>query len=189
MTTTRWSSFREHERAFTRHYLGIDGPEGSAPLEFVDAPPRRLASALGRPEAEAGEAVRDFLAIFDRRDVVDAFSFGVGRHPPRGSGTMGYFSYLLLSCYVASVAPDVAEAGRYPQAPVAEAHRGALSSTEIRPDRLEVGSPGPVRRRTRRCVRPPSAPRRCSYSGRRWSSTSIPTGSRRWSLAYRGDCP
>jgi hypothetical protein len=42
-------------KASTSHYLGADGPEGSAPLEFVDASRRRIALAMGRGEAVAGQ--------------------------------------------------------------------------------------------------------------------------------------
>jgi hypothetical protein len=109
----RLSPFWEFELALTRHYLGADGPEGSAPLEFVDASRRRIALAMGRGEADADATFEQFLRVFSRSGLVDAFSHGYALSPPGGLKVMGWFNYLVLSCHVASVSPDVSESGLF----------------------------------------------------------------------------
>lgn len=113
MTASGPSSFWKFEEAFTRHYLGTDGPEGSAPLEFVDASQRRIAIALGRDHEDPDRVAADFLSIFTRQGLVDAFTHGFASRPPASLQVSGYLNYLLLSCYVASASPDIAESGRF----------------------------------------------------------------------------
>lgn len=114
MTPPRRSPYWEWELALTRHYLGTDGPEGSSPLEFIDAQPRRLAQAIGLPPDEEDSARRQFVSIFQRQGVVGAFAHGDGTPTPAGLPVMGHLNYLVLSCYVASVSPNVAESGQFP---------------------------------------------------------------------------
>jgi hypothetical protein len=104
------SAFWDFEAALTRHYLGTVGPEGSAPLEFLDASAHRLAIATGKP---AGEVVNDFVRVFARTGLVNALSQGEVARPPASLEVPGYFNYLVLSCYIASVSADVAESGHF----------------------------------------------------------------------------
>lgn len=114
MTLSSRSPYWEWELALTQHYLWTDGPEGSSPLEFIDAQPRRLAQAIGLPPEEEDLARTQFLSIFQRQGVVGAFAHGDRTLPPAGLPVMGHLNYLVLSCYVASVSPDVAESGQFP---------------------------------------------------------------------------
>ncbi len=109
------STYWDWELALTRYYLGTGGSEGSSALEFVDAQPRRLAEAIGLPPSDGDAARASFLAVFRRDDLVNAFGHGWSVRPPDGLPVMGYFNYLVLSCYVASVAPEVAQSGLFPE--------------------------------------------------------------------------
>ncbi|MBB3952649.1 hypothetical protein [Aureimonas jatrophae] len=109
------SPYWSWELALTRYYLGTRGSEGSSALEFVDAQPRRLAEAIGLPPSDGDAARTSFLGVFRRDGLVDAFGHGWSVRPPDSLPVMGYFNYLVLSCYVASVAPEVAQSGLFPE--------------------------------------------------------------------------
>ena len=101
------------EEALTRHYLRSDGGFGSAPLSFLDVSGIELARAIGKGAAEAGDALAEFVTIFRRQALVDALTYGYSPSPPEGLRVPGFFNFLILSCHVASAAPDVASSGDY----------------------------------------------------------------------------
>ncbi len=105
--------FWVHELALTRHYLGTDGPEGSLPLAFLDASGRQIARALGRPDEQADAALESFIGIFTQSRLVDALRDGYVAVAPAGHQVMGWFSYLVLTCHIASVSPSVAASDRF----------------------------------------------------------------------------
>lgn len=102
-----------HEAALTRHFLGADGPEGAVPLTFLDASGREIARAMGRPDEEADAALDAFVRSFARSRLLRALRYGDVAAPPLGMNVMGWFSYLVLSCHVASVSPVVARSDRF----------------------------------------------------------------------------
>ncbi len=107
------TSFWRWEEALTRHYLRTDGGFGSAPLSFLDVSGVELARAVGKEPNDAEQALADFLSIFRRKALVDALTHGYCLPPPIGLRVPGFFSYLVLSCHVASAAPEVASSGDY----------------------------------------------------------------------------
>ncbi|SFL45871.1 hypothetical protein [Methylobacterium pseudosasicola] len=111
--TVPTSPFWTHEVALTRHYLGTDGPEGSLPLAFLDASGRQIARALGRPDEDAEAALETFIRIFTPARIVVALRDGHVAPAPAGLPVMGWFSYLVLTCHVASVSPNVAASDRF----------------------------------------------------------------------------
>jgi hypothetical protein len=113
MTPSSLTPFWRWEEALTRHYLRSDGGFGSAPLSFLDVSGVELARAIGKGPSEAGDALAAFLAIFRRQTLVDALTYGYSPAPPEGLRVSGFFNFLVLSCHVASAAPDVASSGDY----------------------------------------------------------------------------
>ncbi|WNJ89601.1 hypothetical protein [Bosea sp. 685] len=113
MTLPNMTPFWRWEEALTRHYLRSDGGFGSAPLSFLDVSGVELARAVGKGPSEAAEALEGFLKIFERKALIDALTHGQSLPPPIGLRVPGFFSYLVLSCHVASVAPEVASSGDY----------------------------------------------------------------------------
>lgn len=113
MTLANMTPFWRWEEALTRHYLRSDGGFGSASLSFLDVSGVELARAVGKGPSDAGEALAGFLKIFERQALVDALTHGQSPPPPVGLRVPGFFSYLVLSCHVASAAPDVASSGDY----------------------------------------------------------------------------
>lgn len=111
--TAAASPFWAHEMALTRHYLGTEGPEGSLPLAFLDASGRQIARALGRPDEQADAALEAFIRIFTPTRLVYALRDGHVAPAPAGLPVMGWFSYLVLTCHVASVSPNVAASDRF----------------------------------------------------------------------------
>jgi hypothetical protein len=113
MTLPNMTPFWRWEEALTRHYLRSDGGFGSAPLSFLDVSGVELARAIGKGPSEAGGALAAFLTIFRRQALVDALTYGYSPSPPEGLRVPGFFNFLILSCHVASAAPDVASSGDY----------------------------------------------------------------------------
>ena len=113
MTPPTLSPFWKYEEALTRHYLRSDGGFGSAPLSFLDASGPELARAVGKGPEEAGDVLAEFLAMFRRNELVWALSHGYAPAPPAGVRAPGFLNFLILSCHVASVAPDVSSSGDY----------------------------------------------------------------------------
>ena len=113
MTAASQIPFWIYEQALTRHYLGADGPEGTVPLEFIDASGRQIARAMGRPDEEGEDALKDFVRVVSRPRLIDDLRHGTAPTPPAGMNVMGCFNYLVLSCHIASVSPDVAHSDRY----------------------------------------------------------------------------
>lgn len=105
--------FWRYEDALTRHYLRSDGSSGSATLEFIDASPREIARAVGRSDGDATEVMRDFCSVFDQTKIVNALTHHLTAPPPRDMEVMGWFNYLILSCYIASASPKVATSGDF----------------------------------------------------------------------------
>lgn len=113
MTLPSMTPFWRWEEALTRHYLRSDGGFGSAPLSFLDVSGVELARAIGKGPSKAGDALAAFLTIFRRQALVDALTYGYSPSPPEGLRVPGFFNFLILSCHVASAAPDVASSGDY----------------------------------------------------------------------------
>lgn len=113
MNAAAVAPFWKYELALTRHYLGAEGPEGATKLEYIDASEREIARALGRPDAEAEEAMNGFLGVFQHAGLVEALRHGRAPRVPAGLHVMGWFNYLLLSCHAAALSPSVAHSDRF----------------------------------------------------------------------------
>lgn len=91
----------EWERRLVDHYLRSDGPYGGAALNWLDATPAELATAIGREDLSEDEVQRAFLMHFDRRRIHDWLS-GARRPALHDAPYPTYFRYLVLTCLVSA---------------------------------------------------------------------------------------